>query len=121
MWRFVFIAFLLAHGAVHLAVWLTPISTDAPFDPGSSWLIGAQRGLSVGLAVIAAVLLVAGGVGLWMEEPWWRSVAVGGLAASLVTMVVFFHPWFVPIQVINAALLAALLWTDWPSLAHLGA
>jgi hypothetical protein len=31
--------FLIAHGLVHLAVWL-PEPKDAPFDPGHSWLLG---------------------------------------------------------------------------------
>jgi hypothetical protein len=29
MWRILFIAFLLAHGGVHLVMWLSPIDPDA--------------------------------------------------------------------------------------------
>jgi hypothetical protein len=36
-------------------------------------------------------------------------------------MVLFFHPWFIPIQVINAALVVALLWLDWPTEVMVGA
>jgi hypothetical protein len=34
MWRFLFIGFLIAHGLVHLAIWLMPKPADqkAPFD-----------------------------------------------------------------------------------------
>jgi hypothetical protein len=121
MWRFLFIAFLIAHGGIHLAIWLSPIRADAPFDASRSWLVGGQRGLAVTLAVVAAALLVVGGVGLWVTGSWWRLSAVAGLAVSLLLMILFFHPWFIPIQLINAALIVALLWSDWPSEAMVGA
>ena len=121
MWRVLFIAFLIAHGAVHLAVWLSPINPDGPFDPSHSWLLGDQRVAAIALAVVAGALLMVGGVGLWMAEPWWRTLALAGLAASLVLMVLYFHPWFLPIEIINAALIIALLWLDWPSETFVGA
>jgi hypothetical protein len=45
MWRLLFIGFLIAHGLVHLAIWLMPKPPDqkAPFDPGHSWLLGDQK------------------------------------------------------------------------------
>lgn len=120
MWRFLFIAFLIAHGGVHLAMWLTPLKADAPFNPSHSWLLGDLRWLAVALAVAAASMLVVSGIGLWIGG-WWRPLAVAGLAASFVLMALFFHPWFIPIQVINAGLIIALLWLDWPSTALVGA
>lgn len=47
MWRSLFIAFLVAHGLVHLAIWLMPKPADdkAPFDPDHSWLVGDQKRL----------------------------------------------------------------------------
>ncbi|HEX6302458.1 MAG TPA: hypothetical protein VF148_18565 [Acidimicrobiia bacterium] len=121
MWRILFIAFLIAHGGVHLAMWLSPIDPDAAFNVNRSWLVGDQRGLAVALAVVAAVLLVVGGVGLWVGGSWWRLIAVAGLSVSFLLMVLYFHPWFIPIQVINAALIVALLWLDWPTEAMVGA
>jgi hypothetical protein len=121
MWRILFIAFLIAHAAIHLAIWLPPLKPDAAFDPNSSWLVGGQRRLAVTLAVIAAALLASGGVGLWMEGSWWRVITVAGLVTSFLLMVSFFQAWFIPIQVINAALIVALLWLDWPSEAMVGA
>lgn len=122
MWRFVFIAFLLAHGGIHLAIWTTPTpkEADVPFDVHRSWLLGSQRSLAVSMALVAAGLLVMAGGGLWVEGPWWRSVAVGGLGSSLVLMILFFHSWFLPIQVANAALLVGLVWLAWPSVAMVG-
>ena len=121
MWRFLFIAFLIAHGGVHLAMWLSPTKPDAPFIASHSWLAGDQRGLAVVLAVLAASLLVVSGIGLWTGGSSWRLVAVTGLAVSFLVMILFFHPWFIPIQVVNASLIIALLWLDWPSQALVGA
>jgi hypothetical protein len=121
MWRFLFIAFLIAHGAIHLAIWIPQPKPDAPFDAGRSWLLGNQRQLAMVLAVAIAVVLVVAGIGLWAQADWWRTAAVVGLVGSFGLMIVFFHPWFIPIQVINAALILALLWLDWPSEAMVGA
>jgi len=123
MWRFVFIAFLIAHGGVHLAIWATPRSQDPgmPFDASHSWLVGNQRAVSMVLGIVAAAILIAAGIGLWAQADWWRPVAVAGLAASFGLMVLFFHPWFLPIQAINAAMIVSLIWLDWPSQTLVGA
>lgn len=44
MWRFLFIAFLIAHGGIHVAIWATPKPNDqeAPFDASHSWLLGNE-------------------------------------------------------------------------------
>jgi hypothetical protein len=123
VWRFLFIAFLIAHGAIHVAIWATPKPKDqnAPFDPSHSWLLGTQRGLARVVALAAAALLVAAGIGLWAHAEWWRPVAVVGLAVSFALMVFFFNPWFLFIQAINAALIVSIVWLDWPSRAMVGA
>ena len=123
MWRFIFIAFLIAHGLVHLAIWLMPKPADqkAPFDPDHSWLLGEQKTMAVLLAVTAAALLVAGGFGLWAHAGWWRSVAVIGLAASFSLMVVYFNPWYLFIEGVNAALIVGIVWLTWPSKTMVGA
>jgi hypothetical protein len=48
MWRVLFIVFLIAHGAIHLAIWATPAPDDAtaPFDASHSWLLGARQGVA---------------------------------------------------------------------------
>jgi hypothetical protein len=121
MWRFVFIAFLIAHGAIHAAIWATPPKADAPFDPSTSWLLGSHRASSIAVALIATALLVAGGAGLWMHAEWWRSVATAGLGVSFGLMAVWFNPWFSFIEVVNAALLVGLAFLAWPSADVLGA
>jgi hypothetical protein len=123
MWRFLFIAFLIAHGGIHVAIWATPKPKDqnVPFDASRSWLLGNQRALAMVLALAAAALLVTAGLGLWAHAGWWRPVAVMGLAVSFGLMILFFTPWVLPIQAVNAILIVALLWLDWPSRSMVGA
>jgi hypothetical protein len=124
MWRLLFVGFLIAHGLVHLAVWAMPKPKDqrAPFDPATSWLFGRdQRTLALTLAFGAAAVLVAAGLGLWVHADWWRPVAVTGLAISFLLMVVYFNPWFLFIEGVNAGLIAGILWFAWPSQTMVGA
>lgn len=125
MWRFIFIAFLIAHGLVHVAMWvLVPKPApgkEAPFDSSHSWLLGNQRALAASVAVATAAILVVAGFGLWAHADWWRAAAVIGLTASFVLMVVYFSPWFIFIEAVNAALIASILWLSWPSKQMLGA
>jgi len=123
MWRLLFIAFLIAHGLVHLAIWLMPKPADekAPFDPDHSWLLGDQKAIAVVLAVTAAALLVGGGLGLWSHAGCWRSVAAIGLATSLGLMVVYFNPWYLFIGAVNAALIVGIVWLAWPTKTIVGA
>lgn len=123
MWRFLFVGFLIAHGLVHLTIWLMPKPSEekAPFDPNASWLLGDQKAVAVVLAVIAAALLVAGGLGLWAHAGWWRGVAAMGLAVSFGLMVLYFNPWYLFIEGINAALIVGIVWLAWPSPAMVGA
>jgi hypothetical protein len=46
---------------------------------------------------------------------------VVGLAVSLGLMVVYFNPWLLFIQAVNAALIVGILWLDWPSKSMVGA
>jgi hypothetical protein len=123
MWRFLFIGFLIAHGMVHLAIWLMPKPADekAPFDPDHSWLLGDQKAVAMVLAVTAAALLVAGGLGLWSQAGWWRTAAAIGLATSIGLMVAYFNPWYLFIGAINAALIVGIVWLAWPTKTMVGA
>jgi hypothetical protein len=121
MWRVLLIAFLLAHAGIHVAVWASPVKADAPFDPGHSWLFGTERTASLIIAVVTAAVIAAAGVGLWAHAEWWRSVAVAGLSASFGLMVVWFTPWFVFIEGVNAALLLGIALNVWPSQELVGA
>lgn len=113
--RFGFVGFLIAHGAVHAGIWALPRppGLERPFDPSESWLLGSEESLAAVLALSAAVLLVAAGSFLSAQVPWWRPLAVMGLAVSFVLMSLFFNLWFLPIQVVNAGLIVRIL-RSWP-------
>ena len=117
MRRFGLVVFLIAHGIVHAGIWALPRppGQERPFDPSESWLLGSQESLATWLALSTAVLLVAAGSLLWAQVPWWRHMAVTGLADSFVLMSLFFNPWFLPIQVVNAATVVVVLAGSWPS------
>jgi hypothetical protein len=91
---------------------------NAPFDAGHSWLLGTQRAVAHAVALVATVFLIAGGLGLWAHAGWWRPVAAIGLACSLTLMIVYFNPWFLVIEGVNAALIVGIVW---PSKAMVGA
>jgi hypothetical protein len=115
--------FLVAHGLVHIAVWAVPKPADgsAPFDASRSWLIGSSKGLAAALAIVAALILVSGGLALFTQAGVWRPLTMTGLAASLFLDVLYFNPWLIFIAVVNAAFLAALALAHWPSANTVGA
>ena len=112
--------FLAAHGLMHVS-YLTPApprTADGPpwpFDLGRSRLTTA---LGVDPAVVRrlGIPLVAATIGLflasalatlgWLPASWWSALVVGGASTSLVTLMLFFHPW----QVLGIAIDAILLW-----------
>ena len=125
MWRFLFIAFLIAHG-------LHP-----PRDLGdSAEAQGRGRPPVRSLALVAAGRPEGAGEGRRArrhclahrrgtgrpsdDADWWRSAAVAGLATSLGLMVVYFDRWFLFIEVVNAALIVGILWLSWSSPAMVG-
>lgn len=116
MWQYVFAAFLIIHGFVHLAVWLAPAKIDAPFQADHSWLFGsgaAPHRVSVALAASAAAVFVAAGIMLLFGASVWVPLAVTASAIGLVVALLYFNPWLLFDIGINAALLYALLVTDW--------
>lgn len=122
MVRWLFISFLVAHGLVHLAVWLAPATpgAKAPFNPAHSWLLGERRGLAVVVAALAAALYLVAGAALMAHAAWWRAVAVAGSGVSLTLITSYFHPWLSFGAGLDIALIAAVAWLDWPARALLG-
>ena len=123
MARWLFIAFLIAHGFIHLAIWVVPRPKDTrtPFDPTHSWLLGDSRGLTVALATTAAVLFVTAGLGLAAEASWARPLAVATSGISLALMLLTFNPWLLAGIGIDVVMIVGLGSLDWPSVATLGA
>ena len=98
--------FLIAHGLVHLAIWLPEPKADAPFDPLHSWLFRDGDRPVRALAVSACVMLVAAGVLVLTGAGLGAGLAVAGAALSLVLVVATFHPWLLGAVAINTAIVA---------------
>jgi hypothetical protein len=121
-------AFLVAHALIH-ASYLAPTpprtagGPEWPFEMTRSWLVSALQ-LDPGLvriagtalvAVTVALLLVAGlaAAGWIVPAAWWPALALSGAAASLATLILFFHPWILLGIAIDLALLWAVLALGW--------
>jgi hypothetical protein len=123
MWRWVFIAFLFAHGFVHVAVWAMPSDPKkpAPFDASHSWVLGDAKQLAVALAVGAAVLFAIAGIGLLVHAGWWRPLTVLAAGGSVLLMTLYFNPWLVVGWGLSAGLVLGIVWLAWPSKTLVGA
>jgi hypothetical protein len=128
MTRVLFAIFLVAHGAVHAPIWLAPSSEAAPFDPGHSWLLNAlgldtsaTRAIGIALSLLAFAGFAGAGIGLFARQEWWRALAMSAAAVSLVLLVAYYHVWLTLGVAINAAIVLALTWADWPAAEAVGA
>jgi hypothetical protein len=96
--------FLIAHGLVHIAIWIPEPKEDAPFDPHRSWLLGDVRQLTRALAVTACVVLVTAGVLVLTGAGLGAGLAVTGAAVSLAVVLLSFHPWLLGAVAIDVAI-----------------
>jgi hypothetical protein len=126
--KLVLALFLAAHGLIH-ASFVAPAPPRAaggpewPFELTRSWLVtGMQldpslvRPIGIGLALASAGLLLLAGMaaaGWLVPGAWWTGLTVAGAATSLVTLVMFFHPWLVLGLAIDAALLWLIVGAGW--------
>ena len=103
--------FLVAHGLVHLAVWVAPFDpTKGSFNPSHSWVltrVGVEswaRPIAVGLSTACAVVFVVAGVAVLGQAAWAPGLAVAGAVLSLLLTVAYFHRWLSINLAINAAI-----------------
>jgi hypothetical protein len=96
--------FLIAHGLVHLGVWLPAPKEDAPFDPGHSWLLGDARSQARTLAWAACLVLTASGILVLAGAGLGAGLAVTGAAISLALVVLMFHVWLVGAAAIDVTI-----------------
>ena len=129
----IFSIFLVLHGLVHLLYFgqSTRLFKLQPgmVWPNGSWAFtrlfgdGATRVLASILLILAAIGFVAGSIGIFATQVWWRLVVVGSAAFSAVIFVLFWDGQMQALAnkglfgiLINLAILVALLVFNWPRL-----
>ena len=125
--------FFVLHGLVHL-LYFGQSARFFELQPGMAWpdgswmfsrLLGesATRNLASALLVLAALVFVAGGIGVFARQPWWRPVILAAAVfSSLLYLLLWDGGWShldnkggVGI-LINLAILAVLFVFRWPAL-----
>jgi hypothetical protein len=124
--------FLILHGLVHLLYFgqsARRFELQAGMTwPDDSWAFtrlfgnGATRVLASAACVLATVGFVAGSVGLFATQAWWRPVVVGSAAFSAAIFILFWDGHLQALAskglfaiLINAAIPVALLVFNWPA------
>lgn len=113
--------FIIAHGLIHFS-YLTPKPNDPkyPFHFDRGWLshaigAGAQPiGTIITLATV--ILLALAGLGLWGIPgltTYTKALTLSGMTASLITLVLFWHPWLVLGIVIDLVFIFGILQLGW--------
>lgn len=131
MLRIFFALFLALHGLVHL-LYLGQSRRIFELQPGLVWPDGswafsrlfgdeATRLLAGVLLVLAALGFVAGGIGLFLQQGWWRPVTVTVAVFSTVVYLLLWDGGWQRLDdkggvglLINVALIVALLVLQWP-------
>jgi len=134
MMSILFAVFLILHGLVHV-LYFGQSARYFELQPGMVWPDGSwafsrllgevgNRNLANVLLLLAAIVFVAGGIGIFARQSWWRPVI---LAAALFSSFIYLLLWDggwshldnkggVGI-LINLAILLALLVFRWPKSA----
>ena len=131
--RFIFGAFIVLHGLVHL-LYFGQSRRLLELRPGMVWpdgswafsnLLGDQatRLLASISYMLAAIGFVVGGIGILVGQAWWRPVVVGSAAFSAVIVLLFWNGKMRKLAdqglialFINMAILVAVLIMQWSGL-----
>jgi hypothetical protein len=131
MLRFVIGIFLMLHGLVHL-LYFGQSWKLFELQPGLTWPSGSwafsrllgddsTRLLASISCILAAILFVAGGIGILFNQTWWRPVIVGAAAFSSLIYILFWNGKLQRLDnqggialLINIAILIAVLVLQWP-------
>ncbi len=123
--------FMVLHGLVHLLYFgqarrLFEVQPGLVWPDGSwafSKLLGDEtaRWLASIACVVAAIGFVAGGIGIFVGQAWWRPLVVGSAAFSAAIFVLFWDGGLQRLDakgaiaiLINLAILVAVLLFRWP-------
>jgi hypothetical protein len=115
-------AFLVAHGLVHLGIWVTPKDPirPAPFDPSHSWIVSphsgevAARSVSVALGCAIAATFCAAGWMVLLSASGTGGLLLLASVTALALKALWFHPWLVLGVAIDIAIVLAVL-VGWPA------
>ncbi len=129
--RWLFGAFLVGHGFVHLMFLIpqqeraaaTANGVEYPFDMGRSWLVGGgavdvglARIIGTVLAVVVALGYMLAGLstaGLLVPTDLWPGLVVGSTAASVLLLALFYGPGLLLGFGIDVVLLWLVLGSIW--------
>lgn len=132
MLPFIIGLFMILHGLVHL-LYMAQSQRIFELAPGLTWpdgswlfarLVGNEptRIIASVLLVVVALLFVAGGVGIFVKQTWWRMSVI---LASCISILIYLLMWDGAMGkldqkggiaiLINAVILAALLIFNWPA------
>lgn len=130
MIKILFGIFVILHGLVHL-LYFRQSTRRFELQPGMVWPDGswafsrfmsteAVRNVAGILLILAAIGLVAGGIGILLGQGWWRNVTIGSAVFSAVTFILLWDGVAKALPekggvaiLINLAILAALLVFKW--------
>jgi len=130
--RFILGAFIVLHGMVHL-LYFGQSARYFELKPGMVWPDGswafsklleheAVRNLASIVLILAALGLIGGGVGLLLNQAWWRPVVVSGAAFSSLVYILFWNGKMQNLDgqgmvaiLIDIAILLAVLVFRWPA------
>jgi hypothetical protein len=133
MSRFILGVFIVLHGLVHLLYFgqgrrLFELQSGMAW-PDGSWafakLLGTEstRWLASAACIMAAVLFIAGSLGIFVRQAWWRPVIVASAVFSALLFFLFWNGGFQKLDnqggigiLINLAILGAVLVLQWPQL-----
>lgn len=123
--------FFVLHGLVHL-LYFGQSARYFELQPGmvwpdGSWVFsrllgdGTTRNLASALLVLAAIFFMAGGIGMFARQAWWRPMILAAAVFSSLIYLLFWDGGWGHLDnkggigiLINLVILAALLLFQWP-------
>ncbi len=133
MLTFIVGVFLVLHGLVHL-LYAGQSARRFELKPGMIWPDGswafsgplgdeATRTLASIALILAAIGFVAGGIGVFVSQSWWRPVVAGAAVLSCMVYILFWNGRMQNLDgqgavglLIDLAILVAALVLRWPAL-----
>jgi hypothetical protein len=131
MLAIIFGIFLILHGMVHLLYagqsWGLFELRPEMIWPQESWLLSkliwevGARYVAASLLMIAALGFAAGGLGIFLQVDWWRTVTAGAATVSSLLFLICWNGKFQALDdqggiglLINFAILVIILIFNWP-------